>query len=312
MTQEVVPAGTYDTGLDDLTPNDLVVPRLKIKHKDGVFEDGATGEQTPVLYCVILGLVRQRVLFHHNVEDGDVPMCKSPDFQVGYVNLDPPNKKKSFPWERAQFDPNDYPPDAEGRVTLPCAGCKLKDWGTHPVTENKPYCAEQHTLPIYWAKSLEELNDGSFQAGLLTFQKTGIPPSKRYLGTFKQRNVGAYTAVTEISLNMQQRGQTVYCTPQFRKLDDTNAEQWPTYSEHYAGIRHFLISNKPGGQREEFDASAIVDNSAAVVPDYAQQPMPEPAQPMPVARPAYTQPPAPATAMASAPPASDPDDELPF
>ncbi len=317
MSQDVVPAGTYDTGLDDLTPQDLVVPRLKIKHKDGVFEDGATSEQTPVLYCIILGLVRQRVLFHHNVEDGDVPMCKSPDSNVGYVNLEAP-KKKFFPFERAGFNPNDFPPDDEGRVMLPCQGCKLKDWGSHPVTDNKPYCADQYTLPIYWASTLEDLEAGNFQPGLLTFQKSGVTPAKRYLGSFKQKNVGAYTAVTEISLNMQTRGQTVYCTPVFKKLAETDAEQWPQYSEHYAGIRNFLVSNKPGGNKtEDFDASTV-ESTSAVVPNYG-----EPAQPVTQPAPARQyQPPAaqpapvtPATAMGSnvpAVPASNADDDLPF
>jgi hypothetical protein len=250
QSTDMVPAGTYDTGLDDLTPADLVVPRLRIKHKDGVFEDSATGEQIPKLVCVILGLVRQRTLFHHNVEDDDLPMCKSPDYQIGYPNLNPAKSTKAFPWELAQLNPADFPPQEDGTTMLPCENCNLKTWGTHPLGD-KPYCAEQHTLPLYYAPSIEQLRAGEFAAALISLQKTSIPPSKRYLGTFKQKGVGAYTAITEISLNQQRRGQTDFCVPIFKRLGDTDPENWPEYSEHYAGIRAFLVSARPGGPRSD-------------------------------------------------------------
>jgi hypothetical protein len=263
VSTDVVPAGEMDTGLDDLTPGDLIVPRLRIKHKEGVFEDAGTGEQMGKLICIVLGLVRQRVLFHHDVEDGDVPMCKSPDYQFGYPNLDPEKKNKGFPWNLARLNPNDFPPDQDGLVTLSCESCFLQQWGSHPGG-NKPYCSEQHTLPIFYAGSFEELVAGHYSPALVTFQKTGIPPSKRYLGTFKQRNIGAYTKVTEIGLNQQKRGQTDYCVPTFKSIGDTDKDEWPAYSEQYAGIRLFLTTSRPNSVLpDDEDRSVQVTTSTA-------------------------------------------------
>lgn len=313
MTQpstDLVNPADYDDGLGDLGANDLVVPRIRIKHKDGVFEDAGTGQQFGKIICIILGLVRQRALFHHVVEDGDVPMCKSPDFQFGYPNFDPPRKETAFPWQLARLNPNDYPPDEDGNVAVACNSCFLKEWGSHPVDNKKPYCAEQHTLPIYYADSTDELLAGAYSPALITVQKTGITPSKRYLGTFKQRGVGAYTALTEISLDQQKRGQNVYCVPIFKRIGDTPEENWPGYSEQYAGIRMFLTQARPRTSPD--DTTNTITQTAATSP--APPPTAQHMQ-RPVSRPTPPQPPtAPVASQSNVPPVViDPDDEpLPF
>jgi hypothetical protein len=305
MTQpgtDLASQSDFDTGLDDLG-NDLIVPRLRIKHKLGVFQSDGTGQQFPELICVILGLVRQRVLFHHVVEDGDMPMCKSPDFQYGYPNFDPPRKETVFPWDRAKLNPNDFPPDEDGNVAIPCQSCALKEWGTHPVTSKAPYCAEQHTLPIYFAESVEELLADQFYPALITVQKTGIAPSKRYLGTFKQRGVGAYTVITKITLLQQKRGQNDYCVPQFQQIGTTPQEKWTKYSEDYAGTRMFLTSARPrtSGDDPTNTQSAPTDSaSAATTPPVQTMQRPQPTA-------------APVAAQSNVPPITiDSDDELPF
>lgn len=308
---DIVPAGTYDTGLDDLNASDLIVPRLRIKHKLGVFENDATSEQFGEVFAVLLGLVRQRALFHHVVEENDVPMCKSPDYQSGYPNLDPPRKDAHFPWALAQMDPNDYPPDEEGVVTVACQNCRLKEWGTHPVTAKAPYCAEQHTLPLYYADSADALLAGDFTPALLTVQKTGIAPSKRYLGIFKAKNVGAYTAITRITLSQQKRGQNDYCVPIFQTVGKTPEANWPEYSTQYAGIRMFLTEARPrvaanADVAQTTTQPATTSQSAPIqanTPAQATVPPRPPIQPQP----------APASQTNVPPVIIDPDsDELPF
>lgn len=309
MSTDVVPIGTYETGLDDLTSADLTVPRLRIAHKDGVFKDSATNEELPELICVILGLVRQRVLFHHNVEDGDKPMCKSPDFKAGYPTMEPTSKEKAFPWERAGFDPNDFPPVGD-RIVLPCESCKLREWDSHPVTGKKPYCAEQFTLPIFYAPNLDELKEGRYASALITFQKTGVPPTKKYLSPFVARKLGAYTVFTRIGLTQMSRGQTDYCVPNFQKLGDTNEEDWPEYSENYGAIRKFLQDNVPGGVEDMTDDAANIINSTAEV--IIESPVATVQQPTAttLARPPMAQATA-APVQSVAAPAED-DDSLPF
>lgn len=302
MSTDVVPAGTFETGLDDLTSADLTVPRLRIAHKDGVFKDSATNEELSELICVVLGLVRQRVLFHHNVEDGDKPMCKSPDFKTGYPTMEPTSKEKAFPWERAGFNPNDFPP-VNDRITLPCESCKLREWDSHPVTGKKPYCAEQFTMPLFYAPSLDELKEGRYSSALITFQKTGVPPAKKYLSPFVARKTGVYTVFTRIGLTQMSRGQTDYCVPNFQKIGDTDQADWEEYSENYAAIRQFLLSNVPGGTVEDVmtDASSIINSTAEVI---IEPPVATVAPPVTT----LTQPP---MAQSTAVPAVD-DNELPF
>lgn len=308
MSTDVVPMGTYETGLDDLTSADLTVPRLRIAHKDGVFKDSATNEELPELICVILGLVRQRVLFHHNVEDGDKPMCKSPDFKAGYPTMEPTSKEKAFPWKLSGFDPNDFPP-VNDRIVLPCESCKLREWDSHPVTGKKPYCAEQFTLPIFYAPSLDELKEGRYASALITFQKTGVPPTKKYLSPFVARKTGAYTVFTRIGLTQMSRGQTDYCVPNFQKLGDTDPEDWSEYSENYGAIRKFLQDNVPGGAEDMTDDAANIINSTAEV--IIEPPVATVQQPTStLVRPPMAQA-APAPVQSVAAPALE-DDSLPF
>lgn len=242
---DLAPVGLYDTGLEDLTPEDLSVPRIKINHKQGVFEESGTNEQFSELFVVLLGLVRQRVLFHYNVEDGDVPICKSVDFQIGFPNVDPELKAKfKFPWELAQLNPSDFPASPDGTIALPCEGCHLKEWGSHPTGE-KPYCAEQFTMPLYFAATLEELKNNQYGSALISFQKTSVPPIKKYLGQFQQKKVGAYTAYTRITLKSQSRGNTEYSVPIFQRVGDTPPDQYADYSENFAAIRTFLRGVTP-------------------------------------------------------------------
>ena len=162
-----VPAKTsdfdYDTGLEQFGVEDAVIPRLSIVHKDGQFKDSLTNAQFTTIKVIILGLVKQRVLFHPVVDDGDWPMCKSADHDTGFPNMSdeqPKEKRFALLWDKAGFDPKDFPPDENGVIRLPCDSCQLKEWGTHPDGK-KPYCAEQFTLPILYDPD----EDGSLGSG---------------------------------------------------------------------------------------------------------------------------------------------------
>lgn len=273
----------YDDGLEDLTGADLQVPRLKIGHADGVFVDSATSEQYNEIFCVILGLVRQRVLFHHIVENDDVPMCKSPDFTTGYPNVNHKEKRLAFPWEGSGFDPASAAVDEEGRIVLPCEACKLKDWGAHPADGKRPYCSEQMTLPILFAGSMEEFEARQRQPALITMQKVGIKPTKTYLGPFKQKQVGAYTAVTKLSLVTAKRGQVTYATPVFKRMGDTDPDEHPDFSTQYRAIRQFLVESKPQAP----EGYVAPDEVATTVAPSTPAPATQPAASRPMAQPAF-------------------------
>ena len=243
------------TGLEDFKASDAVLPRIKIIQTEGVWQDNLSNRKFQTLRFVVLGLVKQRVLFHHNVEDNDVPMCKSSDFDTGFPNPDAPTKK-SFPWELSGFNPNDFPPDAEGNVKLPCAGCQLKEWGSSPISE-APYCAEQFTLPIYFDSS-DDLS-GQFAPAILTLQKSSIKPIRNYLTSFATSGKPPFLAIAQGTLRTQQRGQVTYSIPTFVREAESDRSKWMEYSEQFQDMRRYL-QRPPVRDESEPVASQPQDN----------------------------------------------------
>lgn len=270
MTQ--VPATQADmqfanTGLEDFSTSDAVLPRIKILHQEGLWGDNLTGMKIERLRFIALGLVKQRVLFHHNVEDDDVPMCKSSDFNLGFPNPEAP-AKKSFPWELAGFNPNDFPADAEGNRQLPCSGCQLKEWGSNPTNEN-PYCSEQWTLPIYYDTSHDE--SGDWSPAILTLQKSSIKPIRTYFTSFAQSNKPPFLSIGVGTLKTSQRGSVVYSVPSFTKVAESPRERWMEFSEQFADMKRFLT--RPP-LREAVDDGSTSTNNTYTGPPQQQAPAP--------------------------------------
>lgn len=243
------------TGLEDFGLTDAVIPRIKIAHKDGQWEDNLSGARYDTLRFIILGMVKQRILWHTEVDEGDSPMCKSPDFQTGFPNLDAP-VKKSFPWAKSGFDPNSVPTDPEsGSKPLPCSSCALKDWGTHP-NGSTPYCAEQWTLAILFDPD----GDGqTWVPAILSLQKSSIKPIRSFLTAFARTNKPAFTAICEGTLKVSTRGAVDYSTPTFKHAGSTDQENWLEYSQQYLQMRDYLMQ-KPRSSEEDAPA-ASTDNS---------------------------------------------------
>lgn len=246
----------YETGLEDFGMEDAVIPRLSIVHKEGQFKDSLSNEQFDSITVIILGLVKQRVLWHTEVDDGDWPMCRSTNHSTGLPNLsDDQPKAKRFPWSASKFDPADYPPDEDGVIRLPCEGCALKEWGSHPDGK-RPYCSEQFTLPVLY----DPRGDEGWLPAILTFQKTGLKPLKAYLSSFARNRNAAFMAVTQIGLDMQKRGQTDYSVPNFKRIGDTDEENWREYSITYRTMRDFLEA-EPGSRDEGEDKTPVTPKS---------------------------------------------------
>ena len=216
------------TGLEDFdVSTDAVMPRLKIIGKEAQFEDSLSGERFDSITAVLLGMVKQRILWAPEVDDGDGPLCRSLDFKTGLPYL------KEFPWKESGFKAPAA--DAED-VELPCNSCALKEWGTNPKGST-PWCSEQHTFPLLL---LSGPDDTEGMPALLTLQRSGIKPSKAYVSSFVRSKSPLYTAVTTIGLQAQKRGTVDYAVPILRKGNATDAEMWPVYAQHYRQIRNYL------------------------------------------------------------------------
>lgn len=244
----------FETGLDDFDMEDAVVPRLSIVHPEQMFKDSLTGETFPKMQAIILGLVKQRVLFHVEVDDGDWPMCRSQNHDDGFPNMsDKQPKDKLFPWEKSGFDPSDFPPDGDGLIRLPCSGCQLKEWKSHPDGK-KPYCAEQFTLPLLYSED----PDGPYAPAILSLQKTSLKPIKAYLTSFARSQQPAFSVITEIGLDAARRGTTTYSIANFRKTTGSDPDEWRSYATSYRSMRNFLIADP--GSRDDDEVAEPSDN----------------------------------------------------
>lgn len=256
-------ADGFSDGLGDLDFSDLQIPRLKIAHIDAKFEDNLSGERYSEVDVIILGLVKQRVNFDPEVDEGDKPLCKSPDNKHGFPLLIPVNGKQ-FDWENSNFNREDYE-TPDGKVMLPCATCVFATWGEKDSKTGKrkpPSCAEQYTLPILYGEAGTDPQE--FSPALITFQKTGIKPTKAYLSSFMHSRRPGYAVVTRLGLTQMTRGQVKYCVPVFTKGAPTDHNMWPEYSNQYHNMRDFVTKLPTESEDEvELIPSKVVESTAA-------------------------------------------------
>lgn len=229
------------TGLEDFDLEDAVIPRLKIMHKTAEFKDNLSGATFKKINLIILAMNKQRILWHPQVDDNDKPMCRSADFNLGFpISAAEATKGKEFPWDRSGFGQADMQPDANGDVILECERCKLKEWGSHPLGKI-PYCAEQWTLSVlYDGINDDGTSSGMYSIALLTLQKSGLKAIKAYLTSFQRAKQPAFTAVCEVGLNLQGRGDVVFSTPSFRNVGKTDQSEWSSYGQQAKQMRNFL------------------------------------------------------------------------
>jgi hypothetical protein len=278
VTQVPAQLGDFKyTGLDDFAVTDSVLPRIKILHEEGVWTDNLSNVKMPVLRFIPLGLVKGRVLFHHQVDNNDVPMCKSSDFNIGYPNPDAP-RTKSFPWDLAGLDPRNFPADAEGNTKLPCASCHLKDWGTDPKGDS-PYCSEQWNLPIYYDPTAGAQGNPQtdFVPAILTLQKSSLKPLKAFFSSFAQSNRPPFLVIATSTLKMQDRGSVTFSKPSFTTESESPRERWQEFAEQYEEMKIFL--QRPPTRDDDAPATPPAAAQQANTWGGPQQPPPAAADP---------------------------------
>lgn len=312
-------------GLEDTDASDLTTPIYRINHEKGVFVNGLTNEEMPSFDVILLGRIKQRILWPMEVGgEGEAPMCRSYDFARGIPRPETwvqPQKNnpaltavKVSGWGYGQVE--DAALDNKG---LACAQCSLKDWGED---RTPPWCNEQWTFPFL---SLDE--DGQpLSPGVISFQRTGLKPCKSYVSGFVQAKSALYTVVTRLTAVLQQRGSVKWVTPSFQRLRDSDPTQWNEYSTALHQIKDFLTTPRTFTESEDPDAEDVAaatrvtatvskPASAPVPPD----PEPEPDLPAeteqeaaPVQRAQPAAPPPARKAKAAAAPVASFEDEEPF
>lgn len=249
------------TGLEEFGQEDAVIPRLQIVHKEGLFKDNLNGATYPKVKLIILGMVKQRIMWHPTVDDNDKPMCRSADFETGFPTIADVPKEKLFPWHLSGFDPKHFTPDEDGQIELACKDCKLKEWKTHPNGKT-PYCAEQWSLSVMYDGMDPDSGQysGTWSVALLSLQKSSLKAIKSYLTSFTRPPVRpAYTAVCEASLTLKSRGQVDYSEPSFKNVGTTDPANYQEYSIQARTMRDYL---KRSPEPIDSDADVSMPNSA--------------------------------------------------
>lgn len=252
-----IPEGEVIPGMEDYdTSTDAVMPTIRIDHKENVFVDALSKETFKSLDVVLLGLIKQRVLWEPDVDESNKgPLCRSYDFKIGRPDQD------RFPWAKSGFE--------KGTDTLPCEACPLQVWGSHP-NRDAPWCSEQHTFAL-----LRPTEGGGFSPALLTIQRSGIKPSRTYLTAFQNNRQALFTVITTITLDHRRRGTVDFSVPMFAKGEATGQDDWGFFATQARAIRNFVQTPRTRDEEEgevetpEAAASDPADPAAgaAVAPD---------------------------------------------
>ena len=247
-----------DDGLGDFTTQDMTIPRINIDHKTAEFVDGLDGTRANEIEVIILGLVKQRVLWPAEVSGAkEKPLCRSLDFDTG--RPDNTNGHARFPWKESGFSLAEY--QGTDQAQLSCEGCKLKEWGTHPSRKEVPWCAAQFVLIVL----VKVGGDLGWAPALLTFQGSGIKATSGYLTSFKRSGSPAWLCTTKIKLTAQRRGTVDYSTPSFVRGTPTDGADWEGYKAMYRQTRAYLQTPRTDEEEAAMESAstAVTVNATA-------------------------------------------------
>jgi hypothetical protein len=213
-------------GLESVDANDVALALIKIDHDAGRFVDSLTGEEYPEIDGVLLGLLKQRVMWADDLENSTGPLCKSRDAITGVP-------REEFPWDHFKAKGGAEPTGSE---TIACDSCPLAQWGSHP-SKNSPWCALQYTFPV-------AIGDSETVTGLLTFQRSAVSATKGYIGGFIRDRKPLFTHRTKITLEQARKGNSKkYCVPKFVRGDSVNdIEALRSWSLQFSNIQRVVQS----------------------------------------------------------------------
>lgn len=289
-----------DLGMEDIGAGELTIPRLEIVHGEGRFRDRNSKAEYDKLTAVILGVVKGRIFWAKEVDDGDQPLCRSNNFTVGFPQMrtDIPVDKQ-FPWGKSNFDPASALPGDDGLIRLPCDACRFKEWDNNGFGQKKPPCSELYMLPMLYEAGDEP---GVLSPGILTLKSSAVKNVRSYITPFKNAKQPMFTAFTELTLALSSRGSVKYSVPSLKRLGPSDRGQWSEFAEQYRSIREFLQRDPRPAEDRKPTASSVAATALAEDDPWANT---QPAV-VPTAPPA-----APPVAPPAAPPAARTSD-LPF
>lgn len=270
-----VGAGVFGVeGLEDFDESDMVMPRLSLgSNQDaGYIINNLSGEKipgNPGIEMVVLGIVKNRILWPPEMgATKENPLCRSYDFHVGHPD---PEQPARFPWAASGFAAptlvvGESPPH------LSCEDCRLKEWGTNPgASKESPWCTEQHIYVIL------TLTNSTYASAILTLQRSGIGPSRKYMSSYAQIKTPMFVATTLLTLEVQKRGTVEYSVPTLTRGRNTPETKYAEFAETYRRIRRVLQTPR-SNDVDEVPVAAAPDANV-YQPQAAPAPAPQPVTP---------------------------------
>jgi hypothetical protein len=121
---------------------------------------------------------------------------------------------------------------------------------------------------------------------ILTLQRTGLTPSRKYMNSFAQSKSPMFVCVTEITLETQRRGSVDYTVPTLRRGVDIDPQFYQDFANQFRRIRATLqtprVADDEGEPVAAPQSNTYTPTPAAPTP----QPAPQPAAPAQDAAPA--------------------------
>lgn len=268
---DIVPVGAGALGiigLEDFDEADMIMPTLRLgaNQDAGFIINGLSNEKMTELECVVLGIVKGRILWAADIEEGkQLPLCRSYEFAHGWPNM------PEFPWTASGFA---VPQMDAPQEILNCGDCRLKEFGTNPKSE-APWCAEQHHYVILY-KVINE--DGSVLVpAIFTIQRSAMKASRKYMSAFAQSKSPMFVTSTKITCETQKRGSVDYTVPVFTRGTPIPAEYYQGYADQFRRIRATLQTPRMI-EPDETPVAAPASNVHTPAPAASQ---PAPATPAP-------------------------------
>jgi hypothetical protein len=273
---DVVPAGASNlpatqneeslvpVGLEDFDIGTISLPPVRINGPAGTWVDTLTGDEWPEIEVILLGLVKQRVLWPPEMgSEPRPPLCRSLEAKTGTPTLE--TGPDGFPWKAAKLNRNTFvvrtedPESGEQvenlAIPVPCSECHLKVWGTNPKGTGAPWCTEQMVFPLMLKRETDEGGE-LWTPGSLALARSGVKPANQYCMGYTVRQSPMFVDRTKLTLKQLTRGTVNYSVPVFTKLGPTERDMRDFYKDKYFELRAWLQT--PRGMASVEDAEAPV------------------------------------------------------
>lgn len=227
------------TGMIERLPNPrtlTALTRMTIEHSTGEYLiNEMPVDKARLDACIMLGAVRQRVMFTPRDESGSGGgqlECRSSDFAQGKPTPLFAKEESNFPaWsiEEAQTQPDSF---------LACGACAFAQWKTDERGKKiHSRCIPQIAVPVL----IPDVNASApFTFAVVSYQRSAEQPITEYMKEFTKANKPAYTAITQLRLNLNLGSGFKYSTPKFTNIANVGEEFWPALSSLYRASKAII------------------------------------------------------------------------